>query len=97
MSLIRINEFVAAPGKAAALRSFLEELVPFIRSSSGCKGVELASCLEDGGRFVVVETWDSKESHAASLANYPRERMEAGRQLIGAPPKGEFFERSEFE
>jgi heme oxygenase (mycobilin-producing) len=92
MLLTRINEFQAAPGKAEELYIFLQSLVPFISSSVGCSGCEVLRNCDQADAFVVIERWDSKAAHQASLAGFPKEDMQAAMALFGAAPKGNYFQ-----
>jgi quinol monooxygenase YgiN len=91
MSIVRINEFQAADGKADDLYQFLTSLMAYISASSGCESCEVLRSDEDDARFVVIEKWDAKSSHKHSLDAYPKEKMMAAMSLIGAPPKGGFY------
>lgn len=91
MELTRINEFQAAQGKADELLGFLNSLSGYISSSKGCSGCEILQNSDDSNIIVVIERWDSKESHQQSLDNYPKEKMAEAMPLIGAPPKGQFY------
>lgn len=91
MSLTRINEFTAAEDKADELFAFLKELSHYISTSAGCASCEVLRSDNDRKAFVVIEKWDSAESHQASLDNYPKEKMAEAMPLFGAPPKGGFY------
>jgi heme oxygenase (mycobilin-producing) len=91
MSVTRINEFQAADKKEEELFFFLKSLVPYISTSNGCRSCEVLRDQESIGNFVVIEKWDSIDAHQASVANYPKEKMQAAMSLIGAPPKGRFY------
>ncbi|MCE9684808.1 antibiotic biosynthesis monooxygenase [Shewanella sp. AS16] len=92
MTITRINEFVAAEGKAEELFAFLKSLIPHISSSEGCELCEVLQSADDKNRFVVLEKWLSVESHTQSVANFPKEQMQAAMPLFGAPPKGCFYQ-----
>lgn len=91
MTWTRINEFEAAAGKEQDLKDFLSELLTYLRASDGCEGAELLVEKDVPAHFVVLERWASKEQHGASLAAFPKEKMQSAMPLIGAPPKGRFF------
>jgi quinol monooxygenase YgiN len=91
MSIIRINEFKATEGKATELFAFLKSLKSYIVSSAGCESCEVLQNSDDESLFVVVEKWDAKNSHTASLEKYPKEKMATAMPLIGGPPKGGFY------
>ncbi len=87
MSITRINEFQAAEGKAEELFGFLKSLIPHISSSEGCKSCEVLRNKDSQESFVVIEKWDSIESHQKSIKSYPKEKMQAAMNLFGAPQK----------
>lgn len=91
MSIIRINEFQAADGKADELFTFLKSLVPYISSSEGCASCEVLRGQEATDSFVVIEKWESIDAHKLSIDNFPKEEMQAAMPLFGAPPKGGFY------
>ncbi|WP_281558119.1 antibiotic biosynthesis monooxygenase family protein [Thalassomonas sp. RHCl1] len=91
MSITRINEFLAAEGKAEELFTFLKSLMSYISSSEGCQSCEVLQSQDDENIFVVIEKWDSEHCHKQSVENYPKEKMAAAMPLIGAPPKGSFY------
>jgi len=91
MSITRINEFLAAPERTRDLRDFLMTLLPYLEGCEGCEGVVLLSAEDDENKFVILERWTNREAHAAALAAYPPEKMTAAQDLLGGPPRGEFF------
>ncbi|WDE02497.1 putative quinol monooxygenase [Thalassomonas actiniarum] len=91
MSITRINEFLAAEGKAEELFTFLKSLMSYISSSDGCQSCEVLQNKDNENIFVVIEKWDSENSHKQSIENYPKEKMAAAMSIIGAPPKGSFY------
>ncbi|WDE12984.1 putative quinol monooxygenase [Thalassomonas haliotis] len=91
MSVTRINEFLAAEGKAEELFTFLKSLMSYISSSDGCESCEVLQSNDNEHIFVVIEKWNSEHSHKQSIENYPKEKMAAAMPLIGAPPKGSFY------
>ena len=92
MAITRINEFQAAEGKAAELFNFFKALVPFITSSAGNLSCQVLQSTTDEKQIVVIETWLDEASHQQSLANYPPEQMQAAMSLIGAAPKGHYYQ-----
>ena len=91
MSITRINEFHASSGRAQALFEFLISIKNFISTSAGCEYCEVLQKNDDESTFVVIERWDSKDSHKKSLESYPQEKMADAMPLLGAPPKGGFY------
>jgi quinol monooxygenase YgiN len=91
MTIVRLNQFQSAAGKAQELHEFLTSITAYILGSEGCQSCEVFQQQNDDSHFVVIEKWDSIESHQASIANYPKEDMMAAMNLFGAPPKGDYY------
>lgn len=93
MSIVRISEFLSAEDKSEDLFDFLQSLIPYISKSEGCLSCEVLKDIENDMSFVVIEKWLSKEHHQKSIANFPKEEMQAAMSLFGAPPKGAYYSR----
>ncbi|NVK39112.1 MAG: antibiotic biosynthesis monooxygenase [Gammaproteobacteria bacterium] len=91
MTVTRINEFEAAAGKAEELFQFLMTLKDYIAASKGCELCEVLRKNDNDAVFVVIEKWDSKESHKQSIEAYPQEKMAEAMPLFGLPPKGAYY------
>jgi len=94
MSIVRVNEFVAAAGKTTELFSFLQTLVPYISAADGCLGCELLKHREHADQFMIIERWDCIESHQLALTNYPQDEMQAAMSLFGSAPKGNYYQQA---
>lgn len=92
MSITRINDFRALPGRETALREFLASIIGFVKSAPGCQGCELLADSEDKAHLVIVETWDSGAAHQASVSRIPSGKIDEVRGLIAEPPKGRYYE-----
>jgi quinol monooxygenase YgiN len=93
MAIVRINEFHAAPDKAAALREFLGSVIDVIKTSPGCQACELLAQQDDPARLVIVETWDSVAAHQAAATRIPPEKLAEVRPLLAEPPVGRYHDR----
>jgi quinol monooxygenase YgiN len=91
MGIVRINKFVSAVDKSDELFEFLKSLIPYISKSEGCLSCEVLKDIENEMSFIVIEKWLSKEHHLQSIANFPKEEMQAAMSLFGAPPKGAYY------
>lgn len=99
MAITRINKFIPAPKQSEALWAFLNELQVYISQSKGCLSCEvfrneidaLKTDSDERNHFFVIEKWQSKTDHQQSLANYPKDKMQAAMPLIGAPPEGDYY------
>ena len=91
MSVYRIGETQASEGKAEELRDFLISILPGIQSSAGCEAVHLYQREADPSKFLVIEVWDSVESHQASVGNIPAEKLGEIRPLLATSPSGSYY------
>jgi len=91
MSVTRINDFRAKEGKADALRALLMQVIPSIASLKGCLSCKLRQSQDTPSRFVVLEVWDSVDSHKAAVKDIPPEMLMAVMELLDGRPSGEYF------
>jgi quinol monooxygenase YgiN len=92
MSIFRIGETQAKEGQIQALRDFLVSIMPIIQSSRGCESCQLYQSQDDPAKFLMVEVWDSIESHQASVKNIPPEKINEIRPLLAGSPGGGYFD-----
>jgi quinol monooxygenase YgiN len=92
MSVVRIGETQAKPETTEALRDFLISIIPMIKSADGCESVELYQGQDDPSKFIVIEVWDSVESHQASVKNIPPEKLTKIRPLLATSPSGSYYD-----
>ena len=91
MSVSRIGEVQAREGLVDELKEFLLSIMPGIKSSEGCDSVQLYQSHEDPSRFMMIEVWDSVESHQASVKNIPPEKLGEIQSLLANPPSGSYY------
>lgn len=91
MSITRINEFQAQPGKAGDLRELIGSFLPMIESSAGCLTCRLLQSTAEPERIVVLESWESVEAHQAATREIPPETLEAAMALLAGPPRGDYY------
>ena len=91
MSIYRIGESQAKEGMTQELRDFLLSIIPGIQSSEGCEAVHLYQSEADPSKFLMIEVWDSAESHQASVKNIPAEKLGEIRPLLATSPSGAYF------
>ena len=91
MSISRIGQVQAKAGSSEELREFLISIMPGIRSSEGCESVHLYQSADDPSKFMIIEVWDSVESHQASVKNIPPEKLGEIRPLLADSPSGSYF------
>jgi quinol monooxygenase YgiN len=93
MSITRIGETQAKEGLTEALRDFLLSILPMIKSSEGCETVQLYQSQDDPSKFMIIEVWDTVESHQASVKNIPPEKLGEIRPLLAGSPGGSYFKQ----
>ena len=91
MSVSRIGEVQAREGLVDELKEFLLSIMPGIKSSEGCDAVQLYQSQEDPSRFMMIEVWDSVESHQASVKNIPPEKLGEIQPLLSSSPSGSYY------
>jgi len=91
VSVTRINDFRAKEGKADALRAFLGQVIPGIAACRGCVSCKLLQSQDSPDRFVILEVWDSIESHKAAVKDIPPEMFVTVMELLDGRPSGEYF------
>jgi quinol monooxygenase YgiN len=93
MSIVRLGEIQAQPGKGAALLALLEKyFVPGIEASAGWQAYQILRRQDEPERITIVEVWESGEAHRASAQAIPPEALADVRALIAAPPSGAYYE-----
>ena len=91
MSVSRIGDFQAKKGLVDELRAFLLSIMEGIKSSEGCESVQLYQSQADPSKFMMIEVWDSVESHQASAKNIPPEKLSEIRPLLAGSPSGSYY------
>jgi quinol monooxygenase YgiN len=91
MSISRIGEVQAKPELVTELREFLLSIIPGIQASEGCESVQLYQREDDPSRFLMIEVWDTVESHQESVKNIPPEKLGEIRPLLATSPSGSYF------
>lgn len=90
MSVARIGEVQAKEELTEQLREFLISIMSVIKSSQGCESVQLYQREDDVTKFIMIEVWDSVESHQASVKNIPPEMLAEIRLLLAGSPSGSY-------
>ena len=92
MNLIRIGQVQAKEELTENLREFLMSIMPDIKLSEGCESVQLYQSQDDPSKFMIIEVWDSVESHQASVKNIPPEKLGEIQPLLAGSPIGSYFQ-----
>ena len=91
MSITRIGEFQAKQESIGQMHDFLISIMPGIKSSQGCESVQLYQSENDSTKFIMIEVWDSIESHQASVKNISPEDLAKIKPLLAGAPSGNYF------
>jgi quinol monooxygenase YgiN len=91
MSIARIGEVQAKEGLTKELQDFLISIMPGIKESEGCESVQLYQNEDEPSKFMMIEVWDSVESHQASVKNIAPEKLGEIRPLLATSPSGSYF------
>ena len=92
MSISRIGEMQARPELTDELRDFLISILQLIKSTEGCEAVQIHQSKDDPTKFMMIEVWDSVESHQASVRKIPPEKLGEIRPLLASSPSGSYFD-----
>lgn len=92
MSVARIGETQAKEGKEEELRDFLLSIIPGIKASAGCQSCQLFQSQEEPEKFLMIEVWDSVESHQAAVQEISPEEINRIRTLLAGAPSGRYFD-----
>jgi len=91
VSVTRIGEVQAKEGLTEEIREFLISIMPIIKSSDGCESVQLYESQDDTTKFIMVEIWESVQSHQTSVKNIPPEKLAEIRPLLASIPSGSYY------
>jgi len=91
MTITRINEFQAKEGQEEALKDHLVSFQTMIESSEGNVSCQMLQQDDEPAHFVVIEVWDSVDTHQASTQNIPPEAIEKAMQMLAGPAKGSYY------
>lgn len=91
ITITRINHFEAKVGSESALYDFLQSIISIVKECSGCLGCQLLHSIENSTNLVIIEQWDSVESHKQAADAVPPEKLQAAFALIAKPPTGMYY------
>jgi len=92
MTVTRMGKVQAKPELTETLRDFLISIMPMIKSSEGCESVQLFQSQDDATKFLMLEVWDSVESHQASVKIIPPEKLAEIRPLLASAASGGYYD-----
>ncbi|HEY6530126.1 MAG TPA: antibiotic biosynthesis monooxygenase [Cellvibrionaceae bacterium] len=91
MGITRINTFQAKEGNLNNVRDFLQSIIPLIQRAEGCSSCRLLQSHDKIHEFIIIEEWDSIESHQASIKHIPADKLSALMPLLTQPPCGSYY------
>ncbi len=91
MAITRINHFEAKHERQSELGAFLESIIGLVKTSAGCISCQLLRALDAPTKFVIVEVWDSVDSHQAAAKIVPVAKIQEIMPLLASPPAGAYF------
>jgi heme-degrading monooxygenase HmoA len=60
------------PGQGAAFEQAMASARPLIAATPGFRGIELRSCIDTPGRYLLLVTWDKLEDHTVGFRQSSR-------------------------
>ena len=95
MSIMRLNEFKALPGKFEALVGLFEKIVAQIRTVEGNERCELYLKVADGTdadeKLIVLEVWKNIAAHKNAVSAIDPKQSEAVMALLSERPSGQYY------
>lgn len=91
MSITRINQFEAKAGSEEKLYAFLRSVISVVAACPGCISCRLLRSTENSAGLVIIEEWDSIESHKDAARAIPREKLAEASALVAKPPSGMYY------
>ena len=91
MTVTRINQFEAKPGKEQALFAFLQSVIGVIERCPGCRSCRLLRSTDDPAQLAIIEEWDSIDDHQRAASAIPPEKMSEAMALFARPPSGRYY------
>ena len=92
MTIARLYHMQAAPGKADALATALEDLAKLVRTVEGNEGVELLKSVDDAESFTFIEKWVSVAAHKKCLEALDKQIVAPMRAALGKPPEAFYLD-----
>lgn len=92
MSVKYIGKANAKAGKSEELKEFVNEyIIPALTASDGCISCNLFNEAENPDRFILIEEWDTIESHTRATESIPTEATEIFMKLVNGTPTGRHY------
>ena len=91
MSVTRLNHFEAKRGREVELKTLLGSIMSIVRNSSGCVSCQLLESQDEPAKFVILEVWDSVQSHQEAAKLVPPEKLQTAVGLLAQRPSGMYY------
>jgi quinol monooxygenase YgiN len=91
MAIIRINHFEAKAAAEEKLNAFLQSVISVITACPGCVSCRLLRSTENPACLVIIEEWDSIESHQRAAQSIPPDKLAEASVLFAKPPSGMYY------
>ncbi len=95
MSITRLNEFKALPGKFEELINRFEEIATQIRTVEGNERCEVLLKVADGidadDKLFVLEVWKDIAAHKNAASAIDQKQFEAVMALLSERPVGQYY------
>lgn len=88
MTFVRHYTMQARDGAGDELANALSALERAVRMLPGSLGVDLLRDIDDSDRYLFIERWTNRETHAAAGAQLPAEVMAAIKPWLSSAPVG---------
>jgi quinol monooxygenase YgiN len=92
MTITRINQFEAQPGKEGQLHQFLQSVIAIIQTCPGAISVRLLRSVEHAAEFAIIEEWEDVASHRQAASAIPAEKMAEAVALFAKAPSGAYYQ-----
>lgn len=91
MTITRINHFEAKAGSEQALYEFLQSVISIVKVCSGCLDCQLLRSIDNPANLVIIEQWDSIDSHQKAASEIPPAKLKDAFALFANPPSGMYY------
>jgi quinol monooxygenase YgiN len=91
VSVVRINEFQATESRRDELRAVLQSILSTVRTSAGCLSCQLLESDSDPQKFIVIESWCSRDAHQAATSRISGDELRRAMTLVADLPRAGFY------
>jgi quinol monooxygenase YgiN len=91
VSVVRINEFQATESRRDELRAVLQSILSTVRAADGCLSCQLLESESDPQKFVVIESWCSRDAHQAAASRLSGDELRRAMTLVADLPRAGYY------